>query len=229
MTKRIISLVMILALMLTLFAVTAYAEGEKPGMWAKAGEVTAYEGETLYLPIDGELYVCFDIEGYDGSLIPGWRNDLIKQQGFEIDDEPTFFENDNFSYAHIKPGSKEIGECGTLTYSWYRIEDIFGEDAPGWIDAVPVYTSSVIIEVTGAADDETDDYLGDADGSGDVTILDATAIQRTLASLSVDSFDEKTADADGDNSITILDATAIQRYLAGLSCPEGIGALITAA
>ena len=57
--------------------------------------------------------------------------------------------------------------------------------------------------------------LGDADGDGKVTILDATVIQRRLAGLPVESFNEKAADVDGDG-LTILDATAIQRYLAGM-------------
>lgn len=68
--------------------------------------------------------------------------------------------------------------------------------------------------------------LGDADLSGGVTILDATAIQRTLASLEVPSFDEKSADADGDGKVSILDATAIQRWLANLPCNENIGKMI---
>ena len=68
--------------------------------------------------------------------------------------------------------------------------------------------------------------LGDADGDGEVTILDATAIQRKLASLPTASFDEKAADADGDDEITILDATAIQRHLASLPTNENIGKTI---
>ena len=65
--------------------------------------------------------------------------------------------------------------------------------------------------------------LGDADDDGKVTILDATAIQRTLASLPTASYNEKAADADEDTKITILDATAIQRHLAGLATNPHIG------
>ena len=73
-----------------------------------------------------------------------------------------------------------------------------------------------------AYEEPTAVLLGDADGDGDVTILDATAIQRKLAALSTE-FVEAAADADGDSELTILDATAIQRYLAGLSSNENIG------
>ena len=65
--------------------------------------------------------------------------------------------------------------------------------------------------------------LGDADGDGEVAILDATAIQRHLASLSTKSFVEKAADADESGEVAILDATAIQRWLAGLKTHPGIG------
>ena len=65
--------------------------------------------------------------------------------------------------------------------------------------------------------------LGDADGDGEVSILDATAIQRKDVLLSVAYFDDVAADVDGDGDVTILDATFIQRFLAGLPCPEGIG------
>lgn len=67
---------------------------------------------------------------------------------------------------------------------------------------------------------------GDADGDGTVTILDATAIQRKLADLSVSSFNEKAADVDGDG-LNILDATRIQRKLAAFADPYHIGETVS--
>lgn len=63
---------------------------------------------------------------------------------------------------------------------------------------------------------------GDADQDNEVTIFDATTIQRKLADLSTSRFNKKAADADGDGELTIFDATAIQRYLAGLSANPDI-------
>ena len=74
----------------------------------------------------------------------------------------------------------------------------------------------------------SDIMLGDADCDDEVTILDATAIQRYLAGLPVAAFSTKAADADEDEEVTILDATTIQRYLAGLSANENIGKRMTA-
>ena len=72
-----------------------------------------------------------------------------------------------------------------------------------------------------------DSYVcGDADGDGVVSIIDATAIQRKLASLTVSNFDEKAADVNGDG-LDILDATKIQRYLADFNDNNRIGELVS--
>ena len=181
-----------------------------------------YRGDTIYIPRGSDVYICFDIDPYNG-LIPGWRSDLIREYGFDIDEDPTFFEGEpdaDFAYAHISAEHSEAGDKGTLYYSWYRLEDIFGEEAVGWVDAIPVFSSSVDLEVT---DDIAELWLGDADTDGEVTILDATCVQRYLAGLDINSFRMLTADADRDGEVTILDATEIQRYLAGLSCNDEIG------
>ena len=68
--------------------------------------------------------------------------------------------------------------------------------------------------------------LGDVDGDSEVSIVDATLIQRHLAEIPVYSYNEAAADTDGDGSVTIIDATCIQRYLVQLACPAGIGNLI---
>ena len=61
------------------------------------------------------------------------------------------------------------------------------------------------------------DTLGDTDGDGEVTILDATNIQRWLAGMIADSeIYLDASDTDGDGEVTILDATRIQRLLAGI-------------
>ena len=72
----------------------------------------------------------------------------------------------------------------------------------------------------------TEYLLGDSDGDDEVSILDATTIQRHLAGLPVTNFVEPAADSDNDGEISILDATSIQRHLVGLSAYEGIGKYI---
>ena len=58
--------------------------------------------------------------------------------------------------------------------------------------------------------------LGDVDGDGEMTIIDATMIQRYLADLcDFDARQLSVGDTDHDGEITILDCTRIQRILAG--------------
>lgn len=70
--------------------------------------------------------------------------------------------------------------------------------------------------------------LGDADSDGEVSILDATRIQRYLADIvGADEIDADAADADEDGDISIVDATAIQRYLVGIAEYDRIGTMIS--
>lgn len=65
--------------------------------------------------------------------------------------------------------------------------------------------------------------IGDADGDNMISVLDATVIQRVVASLDVADYHETAADADGDGTVTVLDATSIQRHLADLPTNKNIG------
>ena len=72
-------------------------------------------------------------------------------------------------------------------------------------------------------------YLrGDADGDGDISVLDATKIQKVLASVEADvtGLVNRCGDVNGDG-LDILDATAIQKYLAGIAVPYPINELFS--
>ena len=58
---------------------------------------------------------------------------------------------------------------------------------------------------------------GDVDSDTKVSVLDATYIQKSLASIAIPFTMEKAvADVDDDNTISVLDATSIQKYLASI-------------
>ncbi len=60
--------------------------------------------------------------------------------------------------------------------------------------------------------------IGDVDEDGEVSILDATRIQRSLAGLfDLNTLQDYLADVDGNGTATIIDATIIQRALADIS------------
>ena len=66
-------------------------------------------------------------------------------------------------------------------------------------------------------DINTDIMLGDVDGDGDVSIIDATSIQLHIAQIEKLTDEQaQYADTDGDNGLSIMDATEIQLFIAGL-------------
>lgn len=181
-----------------------------------------YDGDTIYLNKGEEAFICFDTEPYSG-LIPGWRNDLLEY--FTIDEQPDFNdedEDDNYAYAHVTAKDLQADTVGTLYYGWYLYDDVFDRfGGMHWDTAVPVMTCSVRIAVV---PDEVDYYLGDADGDGDVTIMDVTLLQRSLAGLKLD--DDSTlmqADVDGNGRLESVDVTFIQRRLAKMKVPFDVG------
>ena len=70
--------------------------------------------------------------------------------------------------------------------------------------------------------EDNEEFSGDADGDGMVTVMDATHIQRSLAGLCTKhEIVAASADVDHDGEITVLDATRIQRYKANICNLDG--------
>ncbi|MBK6089931.1 leucine-rich repeat protein [Ruminococcus difficilis] len=69
--------------------------------------------------------------------------------------------------------------------------------------------------------------LGDADGDGEITPVDATLVQRFDANMkiSVDEAALMCADVDGSGTLDVVDSTLTQRYLANIAIPYPIGQL----
>ena len=66
--------------------------------------------------------------------------------------------------------------------------------------------------------------LGDADGDGQITIADATMMQKYVADYNMpDAFQIKACDVNGDGSVGIGDVTEIRRFLADFGNPYHIG------
>ncbi len=64
---------------------------------------------------------------------------------------------------------------------------------------------------------ENPPVLGDVDGDGEVTVLDATAIQKHIANLiTLDDIQCQFADVDKDGNVTVLDASLIQKLVANI-------------
>ena len=107
-------------------------------------------------------------------------------------------------------------EDGSLTDMHASYED-------GYMVFYTDHFSTYILAVPG---EETEPYiLGDVDGDGDVSSIDATYIVRYSAQIDV-QLDESAlmrGDVDGNEELEIVDATYIQRYLAEFNIPYPIG------
>ena len=71
-----------------------------------------------------------------------------------------------------------------------------------------------------AVEDETKNALvyGDVNIDGDITVIDATDIQKYIVGLEELTADSKSvADVDSDGAISVMDATSIQKYIVGLN------------
>lgn len=69
--------------------------------------------------------------------------------------------------------------------------------------------------MTGVSAQVIDRLLGDVDNDNSVTVLDATAVQKSLAFMAIlDNNAKVAADVDGDGYMTVIDATTIQKWLA---------------
>ena len=128
----------------------------------------------------------------------------------------------------------EVGETYTVTVSLELTDEKRFEFAP-WMsmtafvndrwanDFDKISDNNYVVRYTFTLTSTSGVIVGDADGDGEITILDATAIQRYLAELPTKAYVEPAADADEDGSVAIVDATAIQRHLADLPANKNIG------
>ena len=72
---------------------------------------------------------------------------------------------------------------------------------------------------------DSPDFLGDANGNGEVEITDVTLLQRSQADFGSALSDKERyrGDVDGNGEIEVIDATFIQRYLSQIATPYEVG------
>lgn len=59
--------------------------------------------------------------------------------------------------------------------------------------------------------------IGDVNSDGDISVVDATLVQKYIVGLeNLKDFQKKSADVNDDNEISVVDATLIQKYIVGL-------------
>ena len=132
----------------------------------------------------------------------------------------SFTPEDHFFKVRMKavaPGTVELRHYIELMYhrtdnnEWVRL--IHHDQGNTKLNPVP-YTVCSIEPAAG--------YVGDADGDYNLTVMDATFVQRLTAG--VDStYNSVSADTDGNGEINLRDALNILRYKAGVTTDTNIG------
>ena len=196
--------------------------------WAGLYLDAADEYPVIYtMIVKGELCPVPAEPGKDGLKFVGWYTDraLTKPMDFSkpcTEDFDLFAKwEEDCSHPHLFEGFVQ-GYAATATTDGMRdywkcpkCGKYFIKLGSRLVEAE--YPDDMIIPATGPY------LLGDADGDGNVTSLDATVIQRKIAGLKYNSFCRKAADVDHDGTASIVDATYIQRHLAKIDTPYLIG------
>ena len=153
----------------------------------------------------------------EGSIILTFTDDFLATVT-DGDHELTICNGDEFTVMNVTVEDHKLIELSDKALTNY--------DEMDYVDCYSLisdYNERDIPIVYGDLDSALP-ILGDVDGDGEITILDATYIQRYLAAFALPfELNKATADADQDDEITIIDATHIQRYLASLPCNKNIG------
>ena len=209
------------------------------GVLLEEGENTHLLGGYQRIALKGEYFLA---KGQKYSVVITQKHDSDEGSlsdvvlSFALDDTPgrtiTSIVNPGESFMIIDNSIYDLSDEETREY-WRELiyekqveingEETINESLKNGTDSImfdnfPIKAFLVPARVYGLYS-----LIGDADCDNEVTILDATAIQRDLAAIEkLFGISTVLADVDGDG-VTILDATYIQRWLAGLSCPEGIG------
>lgn len=171
-------------------------------------DITADELAMLkaYLADPQNNYYSMFIESCATSTVDIWNTTLSDRPELTIKGNFTGLANDPVSIYY---------EVGALRYK-------SGIGGKGGND---FYPRILVLEPSEKpVDPSGSPLLGDVDGDDEVTILDATFIQRKLASIPISiEFNDIVADTDCDGSVSIIDATYIQRWLANLKSNDNIG------
>lgn len=151
---------------------------------------------------------------------------------FKINSGSTWYGNAGTIEDTTKKTSKggwelttSAGDCtlkatgGYYTFNFnssnHKLNVYYTEDDPYATEAPQPTTQPTTAQPTTAP--EPSYSLGDVDGDGIITVMDATMIQRSLVSLeTLTQVQYNAADVDVDGYVTVQDATKIQRYIVGL-------------
>ena len=178
-------------------------------------EIVRYEAADASGSYSMEAY-CFPKSIYDASIVLNVDNlgevnyNFTKAKGVAVFDDPRqLFAQ--FRFKATAPGTTDITHVIQYMTDTNDVR-VFNKDLPN--EDINPYTVITIEPSFGC--------VGDADGDYQITILDATMMQRAAAR-AVTGLKTPLADVNGDKAISLKDAVAVRQYLAGLGNNTQIG------
>lgn len=196
----------------------------------------AGSGHSKGLDMFYEMAIPLDLLGTSASELTSSGIGLIKVSTFgtsgmnSLPADPSMWDNADLAYSGQENNSNEKEDADHITVPLARIGKMLSSSGTSSTPTTPTQPSTTPTQPSTTPTQPVPDgayMLGDSDGDNQVTILDATVIQRCLAKLiTEDELSRFAADVDGDGSLSILDATNIQRHLAKLSVDYQIGEII---
>ena len=195
------------------------------------------DGSTEYIPDDfavgynlsgfdsdkaGEVTVTVSYNGKSATFtVTVKQKSLVAVSICKLPDKIEYYVGDELDTTGLElkldydDGSVEYVNSGFII-------DGFDSSSAGMKNVMVVYLGiSASFDVT--VEEKPIILLGDTDGDGVITIIDATCIQRWLAGIPNKSFNIDAADADNSGKVTVLDVTCIQRWLVGFPENYAIG------
>lgn len=226
MKKLISSILLVTLLLFTTISVIAATDTTNTTKTSPMFSVSSTGGKC------GEsVYVNVNIENNPGitALQLNINYSASDLELVSIEDNKLFSDSITYSQLNKNPfiiswfssSSENITNNGTIATLEFKILDnAKTSDINISYDAENVFDSSFNNVSFGTLSGKitvNQSVIGDANGDGVISIVDATLIQKYLANL--ENFDDEqlsVADANGDGKITIVDATQVQKYIAGI-------------
>lgn len=161
---------------------------------------------------------CFPTRITNSSLAASYfdTQNQINYNFAKVSGVGSFTESDHFfkiRFKAIAPGTVEIRHYATSFYAKNATRLFRFDKGNDQLDPIP-YTLCSIEPATA--------LIGDADGDYELTVMDATFIQKVTAGAK-NAYNKTNADANKDNAVDLKDALTVMRYKAGIATNTQIG------
>ena len=173
----------------------------------------ADEGE---VPDNDVIYYCYPSSIVNANIVMNYGVPNTISYNFTRATGVAVFNNTDKLFARFRFKATAPGTTDISHVIQYMInvdeQQIYYKDQPN-AEINPVMAVTI---------EESEGCIGDIDGDGEISILDATYMQRVTAGVDL-SYDVEMSDVTGDKMVSLKDVVITRRYLAGRVVDSPIG------